>query len=83
MGIVIRDVGGSDSHIGSSAPVNSVKVGSLKTIELINRARFFRHVRHDYDRAEEVYRRIIDVDPTDLCGLRSYVDFLVKIRHDL
>ena len=39
-------------------------------------------LRHDYDRAEEMYRRTIDKNPADTRTLRNYADFLRMVRND-
>ena len=66
MGIVIRGTGGSDSPLGSSVTADSTKISNVKILELISRARSIGHVHRDYDRAEELYRRAIKANPSDI-----------------
>ena len=82
MGIVIRDTSGSDSQLISSTSADPVRISNIKTVELIKRARFLGYVRRDYDRAEEVYRQVINTNPSDTQILCNYADFLGCVRRE-
>ncbi|XP_047331633.1 uncharacterized protein LOC124935230 [Impatiens glandulifera] len=50
---------------------------------LCNYAQFLQLVTHDYDRAEECYKRAIQLEPTDAFTLNQYANFLWIVRNDL
>ena len=43
---------------------------------------FLTDVRHDHDRAEAMFERAIDADPTNADNLGNYAIFLTDVRHD-
>ena len=43
---------------------------------------FLTDVRHDYDRAQNMYERAIEADPTNANSLSNYANLLGAIRHD-
>ena len=43
---------------------------------------FLTDVRHDHDRAQAMYDRAIDADPTNARNLGNYAIFLKNVRHD-
>ena len=47
-----------------------------------NYANFLCDQRKDYDRAEEYYRRALQIDPNHINNLKNYAIFLKDIRHD-
>ncbi|XP_052488045.1 uncharacterized protein LOC105772276 [Gossypium raimondii] len=49
---------------------------------LTNYAQFLHLVVKDYDRAEEYFKRAIEVEPQDAEALGLYADFLWKVRND-
>ncbi|XP_073036355.1 uncharacterized protein [Primulina eburnea] len=50
---------------------------------LCNYGQFLQLVAHDYDRAEECYKRAIQVMPPDAEALSLYANFLWMVRRDL
>ncbi|WRX12533.1 hypothetical protein QQP08_005020 [Theobroma cacao] len=49
---------------------------------VVNYARFLYLVAHDHDRAEEWFKRAIQIEPPDAEALGQYADFLWKVRND-
>jgi len=45
-------------------------------------ALFLKIIRRDYDRAEAMFERAIEADPTNANNLGTYADFLKNVRHD-
>ena len=43
---------------------------------------FLKNVRHDHDRAQEMYERAITADPNNADTLGNYALFLTDVRHD-
>ncbi|XP_073146277.1 uncharacterized protein [Henckelia pumila] len=50
---------------------------------LCNYGQFLQLVAHDYDRAEECYKRAVQVMPPDAEALSLYANFLWMVRNDL
>ncbi|KAL8093604.1 uncharacterized protein LOC141693851 [Apium graveolens] len=50
---------------------------------LCNYAQFLHLVAHDYDRAEECFKRAAQVEPPDAESMSHYANFLWKVRKDL
>ncbi|GAV74462.1 TPR_16 domain-containing protein [Cephalotus follicularis] len=50
---------------------------------LTNYAQFLYIVAHDYDRAEEYFKRAIGVEPPDAEAYSKYASFLWKVKNDL
>uniref|UniRef100_A0A6N2L636 Uncharacterized protein n=1 Tax=Salix viminalis TaxID=40686 RepID=A0A6N2L636_SALVM len=50
---------------------------------LVNYAQFLNMVAHDYDRAEEYFKRAIGVEPPDAEAYSKYASFLWHVRKDL
>ncbi|GLT89161.1 hypothetical protein SLE2022_071570 [Rubroshorea leprosula] len=50
---------------------------------LLNYAQFPHLVLRDHDRAEECFKRAIQVEPPDAVALTQYADFLWKVRREL
>nr|GMC63884.1 uncharacterized protein LOC109186587 [Ipomoea batatas] len=50
---------------------------------LCNYAQFLQLITRDYDRAEECFKRAIQVEPLDAEVLRQYASFLWRVRNDL
>lgn len=53
------------------------------TLLLANYAQFLYLVAHDYDRAEEYFKRAIEVEPPDAEAYNKYATFLWKVKNDL
>lgn len=50
---------------------------------LCNYAQFLHLVAHEYDRAEECFKRAVQVEPPDAESMSHYANFLWKVRKDL
>ncbi|BAT88384.1 hypothetical protein LR48_Vigan09g120800 [Vigna angularis] len=53
------------------------------TLLLSNYAQFLYLVAHDFDRAEEYFKKAIEVEPPDAEAYNKYATFLWKVKNDL
>ena len=54
----------------------------VKALSFVDYARFLEKIRRDYDRAEVVYERVIEVDPEHDMSLSNYAWFPWHVRRD-